>query len=72
MKKAEVQIGEVYVAKVSGKLVPVKILGESVYGGWTARNTVTDRIVRIRSAQKLRYRAKTQEELQSTQPKVVP
>ncbi len=54
MKMAEVRIGEVYVAKISGRLVPVRIEGESVYGGWVGRNTITERTVRIRSAQKLR------------------
>ena len=54
MKKHEITIGGVYAAKVSGKVVPVKITGESPYGGWDAVNTQTRRAVRIRSAARLR------------------
>lgn len=54
MKKAEVEIGKCYTAKVSGRVVAVKILRESPYGGWDATNVETGRGVRIRSAQRLR------------------
>lgn len=54
MRKAEVEIGGTYTAKISGNVVPVKILRESPYGGWEAKNTKTGRTVRIKSAQKLR------------------
>jgi len=54
MKKRDVQVGERYEAKVSGKLVWVRITSESEHGGWNAKNTVTGREVRIRSAQRLR------------------
>lgn len=54
MKKNEVVIGGRYLAKVSGKVVPVRITGESPYGGWDAVNTETHRAVRIRGAQRLR------------------
>ena len=54
MKKNEVTIGGVYAAKVSGKVVPVRITGPSPYGGWDAVNTQTQRAVRIRSAARLR------------------
>jgi hypothetical protein len=54
MLKTDIQIGQQYIAKISGKLVPVQILSESQYGGWNARNTVSGREVRIRSAAKLR------------------
>ena len=54
MKKNEITIGGIYAAKVSGKVVPVKITGESPYGGWDAVNTQTRRAVRIRSAARLR------------------
>jgi len=57
MKKAEIEIGGVYVAKVSGRLVTVRIDGESPYGGWNATNLATRRDVRIRSAARLRGRA---------------
>ena len=54
MKKNEITIGGVYAAKVSGKVVPVKITGESPYGGWDAVNTQTKRAIRVRSAARLR------------------
>ena len=54
MKKNEINIGGVYAAKVSGKVVPVKITGESPYGGWDAVNTQTKRAIRVRSAARLR------------------
>lgn len=55
MKKADVRVGAVYCAKVSGRLVAVKLTGESRFGGWDAVNRKTGRIVRIKSAAKLRY-----------------
>ena len=54
MKKKEVEIGGVYVAKVSGKLAPVRIDREATYGGWEGTNLVTMRSVHIKSAQRLR------------------
>jgi len=54
MKKRDVQVGRTYLAKVSGRLAPVRITRESPYGGWDAVNTKTGRSVRIRSAQRLR------------------
>lgn len=54
MKKRDVRIGGVYVAKVSEKLVHVRIDRESPYGGWDATNLATDRVVRVRSAARLR------------------
>jgi len=54
MKKAQVIIGETYVAKVSGTLAPVRITGVSPYGGWFGVNAKTNRQVRIKSAQRLR------------------
>jgi hypothetical protein len=53
MKKANVQIGGTYQAKVSNKRVMVKILKENPYGGWVARNLSTGRDVRIRTAGRL-------------------
>jgi len=55
MKKAQVQIGWIYVAKVSGKLRHVRIDAESRFGGWDATNVSTHRTIRIRSAQRLRH-----------------
>jgi len=54
MKKNEVQIGSVYTAKVTNKVVQVRIDAESRYGGWDATNLETGKKVRIRSAQRLR------------------
>lgn len=55
MKAKDIQIGARYAAKVSGTVQTVKILSESPYGGWVARNTATGREVRIKSPQRLRY-----------------
>ena len=54
MKKKDVQLGGVYVAKVSGRLAPVRITRESPYGGWEAVNVKTGRSIRVRSAARLR------------------
>ena len=54
MKKAEVEIGTTYIAKVSGVLAKVRITGPSPYGGWVGKNLATGREVRIRSAARLR------------------
>ena len=57
MKREEVQIGKVYTAKVTDKLVPVRIDGENRHGGWDATNLATGKRVRIKSAQRLRGEA---------------
>jgi len=54
MRKSDVQIGSTYVVKVSGRLVPVTIVGESPHGGWLGRNDSTGREIRVRSAARLR------------------
>ena len=54
MKKDSVHLGETYLAKVSGNLVPVRVDAENPHGGWNATNTETGRKVRIKSAQRLR------------------
>lgn len=54
MKKSEVKIGAVYTAKVSDKLVEVRIDSENRHGGWEAINLATGKRVRIKSAQRLR------------------
>lgn len=53
MKKREVEVGGVYVAKVSGHLVSVRIDRESPYGGWDGVNLKSGRSIRIRSAGRL-------------------
>jgi len=55
MKRAEVTIGGIYAAKVSGKVVPVRIDAGNPRGGWTGTNQVTGKQVRIKSAPRLRY-----------------
>jgi hypothetical protein len=57
MKKREVEIGGVYAAKVSGRVVAIRIDRESPYGGWDATNLATGRIFHVRSAARLRWRA---------------
>ena len=54
MKKNEIKVGKVYSAKVTGKMVPVRIDAENPRGGWDATNMVTKKAVRIKSAQCLR------------------
>ena len=54
MKKHEVLIGGTYLAKVSDKLVSVRIDAENPYGGWDATNLRTGKKVRIKTAQRLR------------------
>ena len=56
MKKDEITIGETYTAKVTNKVVPVRIDKENPRGGWDATNLVTNKSVRIKSAQRLRGR----------------
>lgn len=57
MKKNEVKIGATYAAKVSGKVVRVRIDAENRNGGWDGTNLVTNKKVRIKSAQHLRSAA---------------
>ena len=54
MKKNEVKIGRLYVAKVSDKLVTVRIDSTHSGGGWNATNTATGKRIRIKSARRLR------------------
>jgi hypothetical protein len=55
MKKNQVKIGGVYAVKVSGKVVPVRIDSENMYGGWNGTNLKTGMTVCIKSAQRLHY-----------------
>lgn len=59
MKKNEVEIGGIYVAKISGKLTHVEIKHANLglrgeHRGWTTVNCNTNKKVFIRSAAKLR------------------
>jgi hypothetical protein len=56
MKKRDVELGQVYAVKVSGRIQPVRVIAESPYGGWMGRNEHTGREIRIRTAAKLRAR----------------
>jgi hypothetical protein len=58
MKKNEITIGGTYLAKVSDKVVPVRIDAESRHGGWDATNLATNKRVKIKSAQRLRGEVK--------------
>ncbi len=57
MKKSDVKIGGEYAAKVTNKLVQVRIDAESRYGGWDATNLATNKKVGIKSVQRLRDEA---------------
>jgi hypothetical protein len=57
MKKNEVQVGHVYAAKVSDKLVEVRIESENRNGGWTATNLATGKRIHIKAPQRLRAEA---------------
>ena len=54
MKKDEVKVGGLYTAKVSDKVVSVRIDSANSRGGWNATNTATGKTIRIKSAQRLR------------------
>ena len=62
MKKDQIQIGNTYTAKVTDKVVPVRIDAEHASGGWLATNLVTNKKVRIKSAQRLREEVKANTE----------
>jgi hypothetical protein len=55
MRKAEVETGKVYAAKVSDRLSPVRLDSAYPGGGWHATNLRTQHRVFIRSAQRLRF-----------------
>jgi hypothetical protein len=54
MKKNEVKVGGTYVAKVSDRIVTVRIDSIHSKGGWNATNTRTGKRIHIKSAQRLR------------------
>ncbi|MEX0654859.1 MAG: winged helix-turn-helix domain-containing protein [Phycisphaeraceae bacterium] len=68
MKKDDVKIGETYRAKVTDKVVPVRIDAEHPSGGWQATNLVTSKKVRIKSAQRLRGPASTADRAKTKKP----
>src|SRR5262245_49091739 len=54
MKQAEVAVGGTYLAKVTDRVVPVRIDAEHPRQGWLATNQVTGKRVHVKSAQRLR------------------
>ncbi len=54
MKKNEVKVGGTYTAKVSDRLVSVRIDSAHSKQGWNATNTATGKRIHIKSAQRLR------------------
>ena len=54
MKKNDVRVGSVYTAKVTNKVVQVRINAESRHGGWDATNLATGKKIRIQSPRRLR------------------
>lgn len=55
MKKAQIVVGGIYAAKVGGKIRPVRILAVSELGGWDVVNVETNRAIRVKSPQRLRF-----------------
>lgn len=77
MKKDQIRIGRTYLAKVTDKVVPVRLEAENPHGGWDATNLVTHKKVRIKSAQRLRGPAREREsqaaaDAQAVDPDLVP
>jgi len=58
MKKNDVKVGQTYRVKVSGSVADVRITGVSPHGGWDGVNVLTNRKVRIKSAQRLRGKSR--------------
>lgn len=56
MKKTDVQINAIYLVKVAGNLVPVRIDREHENGGWLGTSRKTCKQIRIKSPQRLRKR----------------
>lgn len=56
MRRSEVMLNHIYAAKVSGKLVSVRILTRALFSdGWIAINLATGREICIRTAARLRW-----------------
>ncbi len=58
MKKDDVKVGGIYTAKISDRLVSVRIDSAHSKQGWNATNTATGKRIHIKSAQRLRGPAK--------------
>lgn len=64
MKATEIQVGRTYLAKVSGRVVPVTVTAvhderraNGTYPKWRCRNELTGREVWVRSSQRFRGEA---------------
>jgi hypothetical protein len=55
MTKKQIVVGEVYAVKVSGQVVPVRIIRENPRGGWDGVNLVSKRLVRLETAGRARW-----------------
>lgn len=58
MRKHEIEVGGIYLAKVSRRVVSVRIIATNPAGGWIATNTATGRLVRIKTGARLRERVR--------------
>jgi hypothetical protein len=67
MKKNKIEVGGLYTAKVSDRIVKVRIDSANTNGGWNATNTATGKRIRIKSAQRLRSAAKKAETHEATE-----
>jgi len=72
MKKSDVKVGGTYLAKVSDKVVSVRLEAENPHGGWDATNLATGKKVRIKSAQRLRGSAKSKKAAKAAGPDINP
>ena len=70
MKKNEIKIGNLYEAKVSDRVVSVRIDSANSHGGWNATNTATGKRVHIKSPQRLRRPAKGERKPAAVNPTV--
>ena len=72
MNKGQVIVGGIYVAKVSDRLVPVRIDSIHSKGGWNATNTKTGKRIHIKSARRLRGAAEDQDKKKDATIATVP
>jgi hypothetical protein len=69
VKARDLKVGETYWVKAHGEtVVPVRILAESVHGGWVAKYLDTHREVRIRRASRLLSRAEVADWIEDDPP----
>jgi hypothetical protein len=66
MRQQDIRIGGVYTAKITDKVVPVRIDAENPHGGWDGTNLETKKRVRIKSPRKLRREVPTEGDRNAT------